>query len=95
MICLNDVLHLQVTLFDNRTSLKVNIFLRQFRLSHTEIIQMLKDGKSKEFGAEKLRGLLKILPTTEEVRKDNSKYLFLIFKCLIETLHFLIVLHVD
>lgn len=56
-----------MNLFDNRTSLKVNIWLRQFRLSHCEIIQLLREGRSKETGAEKLRGLLKILPQSEEV----------------------------
>lgn len=58
---------LQVFLLDNRTSLKVNIFLKQFRLSHSEIVQILRDGRSNEIGAEKLRGLLKLLPQPEEV----------------------------
>lgn len=61
-----------MNLFDNRTSLKVNIWLRQFRLSHSEIIQLLKEGRSKEIGAEKLRGLQKILPQTEEVTYHSS-----------------------
>ncbi|XP_067948049.1 inverted formin-2-like isoform X2 [Watersipora subatra] len=57
----------EVDLLDNRTSLKVNIFLRQFRLSHSEIVQILRDGRSAEVGAEKLRGLLKLLPQPEEI----------------------------
>ena len=57
-----------MNLLDDRTSLKVNIFLKQFKLSHSEIVQILRDGRSSDIGAEKLRGLLKLLPQSEEVR---------------------------
>jgi len=56
-----------VNILDQRASLKVNIFLKQFRLSHADIVQLVRDGRSKEMGAEKLRGLLKVLPEQEEV----------------------------
>lgn len=57
----------EVNVLDQRTSLKVNIFLKQFRLSHAEIVQLVLEGRSKEIGAEKLRGLLKVLPAQEEI----------------------------
>lgn len=57
----------EVNILDQRASLKVNIFLKQFRLSHAEIVQLVRDGRSKDMGAEKLRGLLKVLPEQEEI----------------------------
>ena len=72
----NEHMKLQVDLLDNRTSLKVNIFLKQFRISHSEIIQILRDGRSSEIGAEKLRGLLKLLPQPEEVRRRSHLTFF-------------------
>lgn len=35
--------------------------------SNEEIIQLIKDGEHDDIGAEKLRGLLKILPEVDEV----------------------------
>ncbi len=50
----------------------MNIYLRQFRISHEEIIQHLTNGESDKIGAEKLRGLLKIIPEADEVRNCNN-----------------------
>ena len=58
----------QVNLLDGKRSLNVNIFLSQFRMAHEEIVQLIEDGESAKIGAEKLRGLQKILPETDEVR---------------------------
>ncbi|XP_035222681.1 formin-J-like [Stegodyphus dumicola] len=57
----------QVNLLDGKRSLNVNIFLKQFRSSNDEIINILKRGAHDEIGAEKLRGLLKILPESDEI----------------------------
>ncbi|KAK2170529.1 hypothetical protein LSH36_2g04042 [Paralvinella palmiformis] len=69
----------EINLLDNKRSLNVNIFLRQFHMPHSEIIKCLAKGESEKIGAEKLRGLLKILPSTDEVEMikgftgDSSK----------------------
>lgn len=36
-------------------------------MSNEEIIQLLREGPSEKIGAEKLRGLLKIMPYADEV----------------------------
>ena len=55
---------------DSRRSLNVNIFLRQFK--NKDIIEIIKKGKNENFGAEKLKGLLKILPNDEEHEELES-----------------------
>eukprot|EP00058_Branchiostoma_floridae_P002828 XP_002588316.1 hypothetical protein BRAFLDRAFT_122887 [Branchiostoma floridae] len=62
----------EVALFDSKKSLNLNIFLRQFRCSNEEIIDKLKTGDSETVGAEKLRGLLKILPEKEDIELLES-----------------------
>ena len=57
----------QINLLDGKRSLNVNIFLKQFRMSHQEIVRLLQDGHSDKFGAERLKGLLKQLPSQDEV----------------------------
>lgn len=57
----------EITLLDGKRSLNVNIFLKQFRSSNNDIIQLIKDGSHDDIGAEKLRGLLKILPEVDEL----------------------------
>ncbi|WAQ98975.1 FHDC1-like protein [Mya arenaria] len=57
----------EVNLLDGKRSLNVNIFLKQFRMSNDEIVRLLQEGQSDLIGAEKLRNLLKILPSQEEV----------------------------
>ncbi|CAH0685619.1 unnamed protein product [Chilo suppressalis] len=56
----------EITLLDGKRSLNVNIFLKQFRSSNEDIIQLIRDGSHDEVGAEKLRGLLKLLPEHDE-----------------------------
>ncbi|KAI4458733.1 inverted formin-2 [Holotrichia oblita] len=57
----------EVTLLDGKRSLNVNIFLKQFRSSNEDIIQLIKDGEHDDIGAEKIKGLLKILPEVDEL----------------------------
>ncbi|EDV38850.2 uncharacterized protein Dana_GF25007, isoform C [Drosophila ananassae] len=57
----------EITLLDGKRSLNVNIFLKQFRTSHEEIIQLIRQGAHEEIGAERLRGLLKIMPEVDEL----------------------------
>lgn len=58
---------MQITLLDGKRSLNVNIFLKQFRSSNEDIIQLIREGEHDDIGAEKLRGLLKILPEVDEL----------------------------
>jgi len=69
-----------VTLLDAKRSLNINIFLKQFRSSYEEMIELILRGSSEEFGSERLRGLLKILPSPDEIEmlmsveeKDKSR----------------------
>ncbi|KAH8239970.1 hypothetical protein KR032_009859 [Drosophila birchii] len=57
----------EITLLDGKRSLNVNIFLKQFRTSNDDIIQLIRQGAHEEIGAERLRGLLKILPEVDEL----------------------------
>ncbi|XP_036220099.2 uncharacterized protein form3 [Bactrocera oleae] len=57
----------EISLLDGKRSLNVNIFLKQFRSSNEDIIQLIRDGEHDDIGAEKLRGLLKILPEVDEL----------------------------
>ncbi|XP_028165437.1 FH2 domain-containing protein 1 [Ostrinia furnacalis] len=56
----------EITLLDGKRSLNVYIFLKQFRSSNEDIIQLIREGAHDDIGAEKLRGLLKILPEIDE-----------------------------
>ncbi|XP_034120626.1 FH2 domain-containing protein 1 isoform X2 [Drosophila guanche] len=57
----------EITLLDGKRSLNVNIFLKQFRTSNDDIIQLIRQGTHEEIGAERLRGLLKIMPEVDEL----------------------------
>ncbi|KAH8398750.1 hypothetical protein KR222_002708 [Zaprionus bogoriensis] len=57
----------EITLLDGKRSLNVNIFLKQFRSSNKDIIQLICEGAHEDIGAERLRGLLKILPEVDEL----------------------------
>ncbi|XP_066985024.1 uncharacterized protein [Macrobrachium rosenbergii] len=57
----------EINLLDGKRSLNVNIFLKQFRVSNEEIMEMIRNGEHSDIGAEKLRGLLKILPESDEM----------------------------
>ena len=61
-----------VNLLDGKRSLNVNIFTRQFRSSNEDIIRMILEGDYDEFGAEKLKGLVKILPEMDEIEMLKS-----------------------
>ncbi|XP_066999083.2 uncharacterized protein form3 [Anabrus simplex] len=57
----------EIALLDGKRSLNVNIFLKQFRSCNEDIIQLIRNGEHDDIGAEKLRGLLKILPEVDEL----------------------------
>ncbi|KAK0178259.1 hypothetical protein PV328_002226 [Microctonus aethiopoides] len=62
----------EIALLVGKRSLNVNIFLKQFRSSNEDIIQLIRDGGHDDIGAEKLRGLLKILPEIDELEMLKS-----------------------
>ena len=47
--------------------MNVNIFLKQFKLPNADIVALVKEGKAEEINAERLKGLLKIMPERDEV----------------------------
>ncbi|GFR84521.1 inverted formin-2 [Elysia marginata] len=57
----------EVNLLDMKRSMNANIFLKQFKASNEEIVKMIKDGDNATIGAERLRGLHKILPEKDEI----------------------------
>lgn len=61
------VLSNELQLLDGKKSLNVNIFLKQYRGSHEELIQKIASGQHKEIGTERLRNLLRILPEPNEI----------------------------
>ena len=50
-----------------KRSMQVNIFLKQFKASNEEIIEILKEGNAEKIGQEKLKGLIRVLPEKDEV----------------------------
>merc|ERR1719234_1567010 len=62
----------EVNLLDGKRNLNINIFLRQFRSSNEDIIDMVVNGDYHEFEPEKLRGLMKILPEMDEIEMLKS-----------------------
>jgi len=62
----------EINLLDGKRSLNINIFLRQFRSSNEDIIDMVVSGDFHDFEPEKLRGLMKILPEQDEIEMLKS-----------------------
>ncbi|KAL4230753.1 hypothetical protein ACF0H5_011128 [Mactra antiquata] len=58
----------KVLLLDNKRSMSVNIFLKQFKEGNTEIVAMIHKGDVNQIGNERLRGLQKILPESEDLK---------------------------
>jgi hypothetical protein len=57
-----------VNVLDSKRSLGVNILLRQFRDFGVEgLLAAIHEGNSRLLGADKLRGLLRLLPEPDEV----------------------------
>jgi len=48
--------------------MNVNIFMKQFgKLTHSEVVEKIREGQNDAIGQEKLLGLMKILPATDEI----------------------------
>ncbi|XP_025087489.1 LOW QUALITY PROTEIN: inverted formin-2-like [Pomacea canaliculata] len=57
----------EVTLLDAKRSMNINIFLKQFRKTNEEIVDLIRKGDHRAFGVEKIKGLVKLLPQQDEV----------------------------
>lgn len=57
----------EVLLLDMKKSMNVNIFLKQFKCSHSEIVDMIVEADVNKIGQERLRGLQKILPEADDI----------------------------
>jgi hypothetical protein len=59
---------MELNLLDTKRSLAVNIFLRQIKGRGAAIVKAVQEACSRELGAEKLRGLQRLLPEKNEVK---------------------------
>ncbi|XP_023930367.1 inverted formin-2 [Lingula anatina] len=57
----------EILLLDGKRSMNINIFLKQFRAPNEEVIKMIQSLDGSKIGAEKLRGLINILPQQDEI----------------------------
>ncbi|XP_050417199.1 inverted formin-2 isoform X2 [Patella vulgata] len=57
----------EINLLDTKRSMNVNIFLKQFKASNKDIIEMVRKGDPAVIGPERLLGLQKIIPETDEI----------------------------
>ncbi|XP_052825424.1 inverted formin-2 [Octopus bimaculoides] len=57
----------EITLIDPKKSMNLNIFLKQFRRSNKEIVDLIRKADTRTFGVEKLKGLIKLLPQPDEI----------------------------
>ncbi|ESP03685.1 hypothetical protein LOTGIDRAFT_171217 [Lottia gigantea] len=58
---------MEVALLDPKRSMIVNIFLKQFKNERNVLTDVIKRCDNRALGTEKIKGLVKILPTQEEV----------------------------
>ena len=57
----------QVALLDAKTSLNINIFLKQFRTSNEEVVAMITQGNIEKISLEQLKAFEKLLPDRSTV----------------------------
>ncbi|KAA8594605.1 FH2 domain-containing protein 1 [Etheostoma spectabile] len=59
----------EISILDSKRGMNVGIFLKQFKKSNRSIVEDIRQGEGKTYGAELLRDLLKLLPDVEEIKK--------------------------
>ncbi|XP_029013246.1 FH2 domain-containing protein 1 [Betta splendens] len=59
----------EISILDSKRGMNVGIFLKQFKKSNRSIVEDIRRGEGKIYGAELLKDLLKLLPDAEEVKK--------------------------
>ncbi|RVE76031.1 hypothetical protein OJAV_G00004670 [Oryzias javanicus] len=58
-----------ISILDSKRGMNVGIFLKQFKRSNRSIVEDIRRGDGKTYGAELLKDLLKLLPDAEEIKK--------------------------
>ncbi|XP_060912080.1 FH2 domain-containing protein 1 [Labrus mixtus] len=61
-----------VSILDSKRGMNVGIFLKQFKKSNSSIVEDIRQGEGKNYGAELLKDLLRLLPDAEEIKKLQS-----------------------
>ena len=56
-----------VSLLDQKVSLNVNIFLKQFKMPNSELVQLIKAGDASRFTGEQAKNLEKLLPDSATI----------------------------
>ncbi|CAN9510567.1 unnamed protein product [Ophioblennius macclurei] len=59
----------EISILDSKRGMNVGIFLKQFKKSNHSIVEDIRKGEGKIYGAELLKDLLKLLPDAEEIKK--------------------------
>ncbi|CAF96578.1 unnamed protein product, partial [Tetraodon nigroviridis] len=59
----------EISILDSKRGMNVGIFLKQFKKSNRSIVDDIRRGEGKIYGAELLKDLLKLLPDSEEIKK--------------------------
>uniref|UniRef100_A0A1A7XE92 Formin homology domain containing 1 n=1 Tax=Iconisemion striatum TaxID=60296 RepID=A0A1A7XE92_9TELE len=59
----------EISILDSKRGMNVGIFLKQFKKSNHSIVEDIRRGEGKIYGAELLKDLLKLLPDLEEIKK--------------------------
>uniref|UniRef100_A0A8C4IME6 FH2 domain containing 1 n=1 Tax=Dicentrarchus labrax TaxID=13489 RepID=A0A8C4IME6_DICLA len=59
----------EISILDSKRGMNVGIFLKQFKKSNRSIVEDIRRGEGKVYGAELLKDLLKLLPDAEEIKK--------------------------
>ncbi|XP_029453926.1 inverted formin-2-like [Rhinatrema bivittatum] len=62
----------EITFLDPKKSLNLNIFLKQFKCSNKEIVDMIEKGDRTKFDVEVLKQLMKLLPEKHEIENLKS-----------------------
>ena len=63
-----------VSLLDQKVSLNVNIFLKQFKMPNSELVQLIKAGDASRFTGEQVKNLEKLLPDSANHRHHQGLY---------------------
>uniref|UniRef100_A0A3Q3W8J2 FH2 domain-containing protein n=1 Tax=Mola mola TaxID=94237 RepID=A0A3Q3W8J2_MOLML len=61
----------EISILDSKRGMNLGIFLKQFK-SNRSIVEDIRRGEGKSYGAELLKDLLKLLPDAEEIKKLQS-----------------------
>ncbi|XP_054636478.1 FH2 domain-containing protein 1 isoform X2 [Dunckerocampus dactyliophorus] len=59
----------EISILDSKRGMNVGIFLKQFKKSNRSIVEDIRRGDGKLYGAELLKDLLKLLPDADEIKK--------------------------